>query len=183
MMFGFNVFMLHLIMKICICNEDNYYIKIGDKTFPIQFKDTSVSSELKAKFPFTIKMNNLNGNEVYYNFDQTFTTNTKSVNTINIGDIYLYQSNCLVLFYKTFSTSYSYSEIGSLTSTEGLAEAIGSQNITISWCKNDDCGNEENKDNYNNIKVNDNNNIQGNYSFYYGLNLINYFLFLFFIWF
>ena len=79
-------------------------------------------------------MTNLNGNEIYYNFDSSFTTNTKSVGTINIGDIYLYQSNVLVLFYKTFTTSYQYSEIGSLSSTDGLAEAIGSKStVKVEW--------------------------------------------------
>ena len=51
--------------------------KNWEKTFPIQFKDIS---ESKAKFPFTRKMTNLNGNELYYYFDQTFTINTNSVN-------------------------------------------------------------------------------------------------------
>ena len=52
----------------------------------------------------------------------------------NTGDIYLYQSNILVLFYKTFSTSYSYSEIGKLTNTNGLADSIGSSSsIEVEW--------------------------------------------------
>ena len=114
--------------------EDSYYIKIGEKTFPFTLKNTSAANELKAKLPLKIQMTNFNGNEVYYTFSDSFTTNTKSVGTINTGDIYLYQSNTLVLFYKTFTTTYSYTELGSLTNSEGLAEAIGSSSqVMVEW--------------------------------------------------
>ena len=79
-------------------------------------------------------MTNLNNNELYYQFNNKFSTDTKSVRTINTGDIYLYQSDYLVLFYKTFSTTYSYSEIGKLTDTNGLADIIGSNSpIEVEW--------------------------------------------------
>ena len=128
-----SLFLLALIFQNFSC-EESYYIKIGDKEFPFTLKDTAVANELKAKFPLEIDMTKLNDNEIYYRFDTSFTTNAKSVGTINIGDIYLYQSDCLVLFYKTFTTSYQYSEIGSLSSTDGLAEAIGSKStVKVEW--------------------------------------------------
>ena len=128
-----NLFLLALFFQNFSC-EESYYIKIGDKEFPFTLKDTAVANELKAKFPLEIDMTKLNDNEIYYRFDTSFTTNTKSVGTINIGDIYLYQSDCLVLFYKTFTTSYQYSEIGSLSSTDGLAEAIDSKStVKVEW--------------------------------------------------
>ncbi len=120
-----------------ILSEDNYYIKIGNKEFPFILKDTAASNELKAKLPFKVEMTKLNGNEIFYKFNNSFTTNIKSVGTINTGDIYLYQTDYLVLFYKTFSTSYSYSEIGKLTNIEGLEDAIGSDSkVTVEWCLN-----------------------------------------------
>ena len=128
-----NLFLLALFFQNFSC-EESYYIKIGDKEFPFTLKNTAVANELKAKFPLEIDMTKLNDNEIYYRFDTSFTTNTKSVGTINIGDIYLYQSDCLVLFYKTFTTSYQYSEIGSLSSTDGLAEAIDSKStVKVEW--------------------------------------------------
>ena len=79
-------------------------------------------------------MNNLNGNEVYYYFNgDSFKTNQQSVGTINQGDIYLYQTNCLVLFYKTFTTSYSYTKIGKVINPEGLDTLIGSSNVEVMW--------------------------------------------------
>ena len=123
-----------IISFLILSCENNYYVKIGDKTFPFELKDTSAANELKSKLPFKVKMTKLNNNEIYYRFDGKFTTNSKSVGTINEGDIYLYEDNCLVLFYKTFTTSYSYSELGRLTDSKGLAEAIGDgSSIEVEW--------------------------------------------------
>ena len=129
------IFIIVLIIKIII-GEDQYYIKLNGKEFEFEFKDTEVANQIKSKLPFTVKMTNLNGNEVYYQFSgESFTTNHKSVGTINMGDIYLYQSNYLVLFYKTFTTSYSYTEIGKLKDATGLDTIIGSSDIEVEWFK------------------------------------------------
>ena len=129
------IFIIVLIIKIII-GEDQYYIKLNGKEFEFEFKDTEVANQIKSKLPFTVKMTNLNGNEVYYQFSgESFTTNHKSVGTINMGDIYLYQSNFLVLFYKTFTTSYSYTEIGKLKDATGLDTIIGSSDIEVEWFK------------------------------------------------
>ena len=129
------IFIIVLIIKIII-GEDQYYIKLNGKEFEFEFKDTEVANQIKSKLPFTVKMTNLNGNEVYYQFSgESFTPNHKAVGTINMGDIYLYQSNYLVLFYKTFTTSYSYTEIVKLKDATGLDTIIGSSDIEIEWFK------------------------------------------------
>ncbi len=129
------ILIIALIIQI-IAGEEEYYIKINDKEFEFEFKDTEVANQIKSKLPFTVKMTNLNGNEVYYQFSgESFTPNHKAVGTINMGDIYLYQSNYLVLFYKTFTTSYSYTEIGKLKDATGLDTIIGSSDIEIEWFK------------------------------------------------
>ena len=130
--------MLYVFFQIInlISCEDKYFIKINDHEYLFEFKNTEAANQIKAKLPFTIKMENLNGNEVYHYFDEDFTKNEKSVNTINTGDIYLYKSDCLVLFYKTFTTSYSYTEIGKLKDSNGLANDIGNNDVIVYWCKN-----------------------------------------------
>ena len=126
------VFMILLIANIL--GEDQYYIKIKDTEYQIELDQSETVNQIKSKFPLTISMTNLNGNEVYYNFDgQSFPTNQQSVGTINQGDIYLYQTNCLVLFYKTFSTSYRYTKIGKVINPEGLDTLIGSGNVEVMW--------------------------------------------------
>ena len=130
-----NFFLFLLLIKIII-GEEQYYIKIKETEYQFEFVNTEAANQIKSKLPFTITMTNLNGNEVYYYFTgETFTTNIKSVETINMGDIYLFQSNCLVLFYKTFSTSYSYTQIGRVINPSGLDTLIGSSNIEVQWIK------------------------------------------------
>ena len=128
-------FMIIIALHMILC-EDKYFIKINDAEFPFELKNTPVANEIKKKLPFTVKMTNFNKNELYYKFDESFEKDEKSVGTINIGDIHLYQSNTLVLFYKTFSTSYSYTEIGKLLNTTDLEKIIGTDDINVQWCLN-----------------------------------------------
>ena len=123
------------IIKLC-SSEDKYFIKINNHEYLFELKDTEVANQIKSKLPFTVKMKNLNGNEVYHEFNEDFSKNEKSINTINKGDIYLYQSNILVLFYKTFSTSYKYTEIGKLKEPIELENVIGSDDALVYWCLN-----------------------------------------------
>jgi len=43
----------------------------------------------------------------------------------------LYGSSCLVLFYETFSTSYSSTSLGYVENPEGLTEALGTGNVSV----------------------------------------------------
>ncbi len=47
----------------------------------------------------------------------------------------LYGNNCLVLFYKSFSTEYSYTKIGYIENPSNLADAVSSDNIIVSFEK------------------------------------------------
>ena len=126
---------IYLTIHISLC-EDKYFIRINNIDYSFELKNTEAANQIKNKLPFTHKMTNLNGNEVYYKFDDEFSKNEKSIGNINTGDIYLYQSDTLVLFYKSFSTSYSYTEIGKLVNITDLAQNIGSGDVTVQWCKN-----------------------------------------------
>ncbi|MDE6752433.1 MAG: hypothetical protein K2J59_06675 [Eubacterium sp.] len=62
-------------------------------------------------------------------------TDHLNIDNINSGDIMLYGNNCLVLFYKSFLTEYSYTKIGYIENSSNLADAVGSDNITVSFEK------------------------------------------------
>ena len=62
--------------------------------------------------PQEFKMNELNGNEKYIYLDTILPTDSYKPNHIEAGDIMLFGDNCLVVFYKSFDTSYSYTKIG-----------------------------------------------------------------------
>ncbi|MNR24961.1 hypothetical protein D3C85_1420780 [compost metagenome] len=83
--------------------------------------------------PLTIHMTELNGNEKYYDLPKSISTNASNPGTINNGDLMLYGSKILVLFYKTFSTSYSYTKLGKVDDVIGLTSALGSGNTTVTF--------------------------------------------------
>lgn len=97
------------------------------------YNDSPCAQQLLSKFPLTVTMNELNGNEKYYRFSESFSSNPENVGSINTGDIMLYQSDSLVLFYEAHNTSYTYTRIGYITDTTGLKEAVGTGNPAVTF--------------------------------------------------
>ena len=81
-------------------------------------------------------MNELNGNEKYYYFNSDLPSNPSKIDRINSGDLMLYGSDCLVLFYDSFNTTYSYTRIGAIDNPDALREIVGSGNINVNITKN-----------------------------------------------
>lgn len=69
-------------------------------------------------------MEELNWNEKYvYLQAWNLPTNSKVPEKIEAWDIMLYWSNCIVIFYKSFTTSYSYTKIGHISNLGELWDA------------------------------------------------------------
>ncbi len=106
-------------------------LRINGKDFPAKLYQTETTKSIMQKLPLSITMSELNGNEKYYYFSENFPTQTERVSTIHAGDLKLYGSSCLVLFYESFSTTYSYTSLGYVENPEGLAEVLGTGSVHV----------------------------------------------------
>jgi hypothetical protein len=117
-------------------NNSNEVIKsvkaiINGKEYVINLEDNETAKSFANLLPQELNMSELNGNEKYIYLDTTLPTNSSNPKRINTGDVMLYGNNCLVIFYKSFDTSYSYSKIGHIDNLPNL----GNGSISVKFEK------------------------------------------------
>lgn len=105
---------------------------IANKTFVADVEDTETGRAFVGRLPMTLDMSELNGNEKYYYLNESLPTNAQHYGTIEAGDLMLYGSSCVVLFYGK-AGGYSYTRLGKLRQTEGLASAVGRGSVTVTF--------------------------------------------------
>lgn len=111
--------------------ESKMKIRIDKRVFAATLYDNATASAFKSLLPTTVKMLELNGNEKYADLSHNIPTMPYRPGTIRTGDLMIYGSSTLVLFYKTFSSSYSYTKLGRINDVKGLAEALGPGDVTV----------------------------------------------------
>ncbi len=125
------------ILKNSIEKVDTVKIQltINHRNFTATLENNETTREFLQRLPLNIYMNELNGNEKYYYFDSSLPNNPIQPEKIQVGDIMLYGDNCLVLFYDTFETNYSYTKIGRLDDVSDVQNMIGTGTIEVSISK------------------------------------------------
>ncbi|MBM6943082.1 cyclophilin-like fold protein [Collinsella intestinalis] len=108
-------------------------VTVNDVAFAATLEDTEAAQVLATRLPMTVTMDELNGNEKYVYLDESLPAASARPGTIRAGDIMLFGSDCLVLFYETFSSGYRYTPIGRLDDASGLAEALGHAPVQVVW--------------------------------------------------
>ena len=106
-------------------------LTFGDHSYDVELADTEAAHELLRRLPLTLRMADLNDNEKYGDLPRPLPTQSRSIGSIRTGDLMLFTSTCLVLFYKDFRTIYRYTPVGRVLHPQGLAEALGSGDVQI----------------------------------------------------
>ena len=106
---------------------------INNKTFSATLNNNETVKELISMFPMTLHMSDLHANEKYNYLNYNLTTNSNTPGRIHAGDIKLFGNNCLVIFYDSFGTSYSYTDLGKVDDVDGFISELGSGNATITF--------------------------------------------------
>ena len=104
---------------------------INKKEYIINLEDNETVKSFISSLPQELEMSELNGNEKYVYSDKSLPTDSENIKKINKGDVMLYGNNCLVIFYKSFNTSYSYTKIGHIDNLPDL----GNGNIKVTFEK------------------------------------------------
>ena len=110
---------------------NNISVTINDMSYKIIFEDNETINKFISMLPQTFEMTELNGNEKYIYLDYSLPTDSTNPGHIEAGDVMLYGDNCLVIFYKSFNTTYSYTKIGHIYDLLDL----GPDNVTVTFIK------------------------------------------------
>ena len=108
-------------------------IRIGTSTFNATLYDNATASAFTSMLTLTLDMVELNGNEKYADLSRSLPTKAGNPGTIQSGNLMLCGSSTLVLFYKSFSTSYTYTMLGRIDDVTGLAAALGPGNVNVTF--------------------------------------------------
>lgn len=108
-------------------------VSVGGTVYQARLYDNETARELVKRMPLELDMEELNGNEKFCNLLESLPTDTENIGSIHTGDLMLYGSDCLVLFYENFQTPFSYTRIGYLEEPAGLADVLGSGSVNVSF--------------------------------------------------
>jgi hypothetical protein len=113
--------------------SNNITIRIGDKAFSATLSENPTAAAFKKLLPLSTTMTELNGNEKFARLSGTMPVQASTPSSIQAGDLMLYGSSTVVLFYKSFSTTYSSTKIGRIDDPTGLQVALGSGHVAVTF--------------------------------------------------
>ena len=107
------------------------WMTIGERRFAITLTDNAAARAFAARLPLTRDMDELNGNEKHAELREALPTNASRPGTIRNGDLMLYGTNTLVVFYETFDSSYAYTRLGRVDEPADLPQALGRRAVRV----------------------------------------------------
>ncbi|AYW48298.1 hypothetical protein C7K38_07955 [Tetragenococcus osmophilus] len=110
---------------------DKILLTVNNTTFSASLLDNALADKFMEQLPLTMDMSELNASEKFYSFSESFPVQGERVGKIEKGDLMFFGSDTFVLFYKSFSTPYSYTRLGTLDQPENLQKAVGRKGVTV----------------------------------------------------
>ena len=111
------------------------WMTVGARRFAITLDDNAAARAFAKLLPLTLDMAELNGNEKTVGLPNALPTHGRRPGTIRNGDLMLYGSSTLVVFYLTFDSAYSYTRLGRVDDPTGLAQALGPRGVRVVFSK------------------------------------------------
>lgn len=109
------------------------WMSIGEHRFAITLADSPAGRALAAQLPLTLDMSELNGNEKHARLPKALPTDASRPGTLRSGDVMLFGSDTLVVFYSGFDSPYAYTRLGRVDDPAPLAQALGRGSVRITF--------------------------------------------------
>lgn len=116
--------------------ESRMWMTIGERRFAITLADTEAARTFAAMLPLTLDMAELNGNEKKKELPSPLPTDASRPGTIRNGDLLLWGSRTIVVFYQTFESSYAYTRLGRVDDPSGLPQSLGRNDVRVVFSRN-----------------------------------------------
>ncbi|MGJ7492453.1 cyclophilin-like fold protein [Variovorax sp. ZT4R33] len=116
--------------------ELRMWMTVGERRFAVTLADNASAIAFAARLPLTLDMAELNGNEKHADLPRPLPSNATRPGTIRNGDLMLYGTSTVVVFYATFDSSYSYTPLGRVEDPASLAQALGRRDTRVVFSRN-----------------------------------------------
>ena len=107
------------------------WMRVGGQRFAVTLADSDAARAFATQMPLTLEMDDLNGNEKHASLPSPLPGDATRPGTIRNGDVMLYGTGTLVVFYLTFDSPYSYTRLGWVDDPAGLAQALGRKSARV----------------------------------------------------
>ncbi len=111
------------------------HIAVNGTTFTARLENNPSARAFAALLPLTLRMKDLHGNEKYHNLETSLPSRPEAVGHVRAGELMLFGDDCVVLFYKTFATSYRYTRLGRVDDAAALERMCSGGAVTVLFSK------------------------------------------------
>lgn len=115
--------------------ENRLWMVVGMRRFVVTLSDSATGRAFAELLPLKLKMEDLNANEKKVELPKSLPGKSTTPGNIQNGDLMLYRTDTLVLFYVSFPSPYSYSRIGRVDDPAGLAQALGRGDVVVEFSR------------------------------------------------
>jgi hypothetical protein len=134
---------LCLMLLLCAMRPDNgpaknekpmqkkIRIEVADHVFSATLQDGPATQAFLKMLPVSIDMHELNGNEKFGDLPRNLPVKASVPDGIETGDVMLFGTKTLVIFYRSFHTTYGYTRIGKVDDPRRLEAALGDGDVTV----------------------------------------------------
>lgn len=114
----------------------NITVTIGGTEYAAQLEDNAAAREVAALFPLKITMQEWAANKEYYTgLGKTIAGKAPAADKITAGDIMLYSSRSLVIFYDSSANTAGYVKLGHIPDSKNLKAALDKASGKVSFAQ------------------------------------------------